>query len=121
MILEYTELLDRLRVEDLNDVYRLNAAIHLLQLQAQALIDIVMRASALLGLGAEGYIDAGVLSSEDFARYRSVVRFRNIVIHQYAMVNTDVVARIIGNREYRGIVEIAGRVFEELKRRGLDP
>ncbi|ABW02422.1 hypothetical protein [Caldivirga maquilingensis] len=60
LILEHTGLLDELRVEDLNDVYRLNAAVHLLQLQAQALIDIIMRAAALLGLGVKGYIDAGV-------------------------------------------------------------
>lgn len=128
LLAEYANLLDGLRPEDLRDIYRLNAAIHLLQVQAQALIDIAMRASSLLGMGVEGYIDTGLklrnmglLSDEEFSRYRSIVRFRNIAIHQYVSVNVDVVARIIGNREYRELVRIGVKIYEELRRRGLDP
>ena len=126
-LLHYTALLDGLEASDLNDVYKYLSAVYLLQVQAQSLIDIVVRAASALGLEAEGYIDAGskllgagLLSKEEFDRYRSAVRFRNIVVHQYGAVNADVVRRILDKREYRELAKLGARLVEELRRRGAD-
>ncbi|MGC9178970.1 MAG: HepT-like ribonuclease domain-containing protein [Vulcanisaeta sp.] len=80
----YTSLLDNLSIDDLNDVYKYLSAVYLLQVQAKSLIDIVVKAASAMGFEVEGYIDAGnklmsvgLLSNEEFSRYRSVVRFRN--------------------------------------------
>ena len=127
-LLHYTALLDGIEVGDLEDVYKYFSAVYLLQAQAQSLIDIVSRAASALGLEVEGYIDAGsklaragLLSGDEFNRYRAVVRFRNIVIHQYAAVDIGVIRRIIGKREYREVAKIAVKLVEELRRRGVDP
>ena len=45
-LLHYTSLLDRLSVEDLEDVFRYYAALHLLQVQAQVLVNIAARAAS---------------------------------------------------------------------------
>ena len=80
-----------------------------------------------MGLEVEGYVDAGnklmsvgILSNEEFSRYRSIIRFRNIVIHQYGIVDINIIRRIIGNREYRDVARLGIKVVEELRRRGID-
>ncbi|MEM4437271.1 MAG: HepT-like ribonuclease domain-containing protein [Pyrobaculum sp.] len=90
-------------------------------LQVQALIDIAVKAAAALGLGVEGYIDAGnklksagILSDEEFRRYRTVVRFRNIVVHQY---DIEIIRRIIERREYRDVARMGIKIVEEVRRR----
>jgi len=104
LLLYYTSLLDNLNISDLEDVYKYLSAVYLLQVQAQSLIDIVVKAASALGFEVEGYIDAGnklvsagLLSNEEFSRYRSVVRFRNIVVHQYGVIDINIIHRIIGN------------------------
>ncbi|MEL9991356.1 MAG: HepT-like ribonuclease domain-containing protein [Thermoproteus sp.] len=89
---------------------------------------IAVRAASALGFNVEGYIDAGVklraaglLSDDELNRYRAAVRFRNIAVHQYGVVDPNVVARIVRNREYRELAKIGLKVYEELKKRGLDP
>jgi uncharacterized protein YutE (UPF0331/DUF86 family) len=76
-------------------VYKYYSAIYLLQVQAQALIDIVVRAASALGYEVEGYIDAGrklrianVINDEELNLYRSIVGFRNIIVHQYGAVRS---------------------------------
>ena len=59
LLLHYTALLDKLSVEDLEDEIKYYAALHLLQIQIQTLIDLASRAASILGLEVEGYIDAG--------------------------------------------------------------
>ena len=51
LMLNYTSLLDGLSISDLNDVYKYYSAVYLLQSQAQALTDIVIKAAAALGPG----------------------------------------------------------------------
>ncbi|GAB6947009.1 DUF86 domain-containing protein [Vulcanisaeta sp. JCM 16161] len=127
LLLHYTSLLDNLGVNDLEDVYRYFSAVYLLQVQAQSLIDIAVKAASAMGFEVEGYIDAGnklvsagLLSNEEFSRYRSVVRFRNIVVHQYGIIDTNVIRRIIGNREYREVARLGIKIVEELRKRGID-
>jgi len=59
LLLHYSSLLDKLTLQDLEDEYKYIAALHLLQVQAQALMDMFARAASALGLEVEGYIDAG--------------------------------------------------------------
>ncbi|AFA39435.1 hypothetical protein Pogu_1408 [Pyrobaculum oguniense TE7] len=105
-LLHYTALLDGIDVGDLEDVYKYFSAVYLLQAQAQSLIDIVSRAASALGFEVEGYIDAsgklamaGLLSDDESNRYRTVVRFRNVVVYQYAAV--DILRRLTRNGEYK--------------------
>jgi Uncharacterized conserved protein len=80
LLLQYTALLDGLSEADLNDEYRYYSAVYLLQVQAQVVIDIVMRAASTLGYEVEGYADAGrklmlagVINEDEFSIYSSLV------------------------------------------------
>ncbi len=46
LLLHYTTLLDNLSVSDLNDAYKYLSAVYLLQVQAQSLIDIMVKAAS---------------------------------------------------------------------------
>ena len=102
--------------------------LHALQLQAQALIDLFQRACALLGRIPSTYIESGrilvekgLLTERDFRFYRSVVGFRNVLVHGYTRVNLEMVREILEKKLYRSILVLANKVYGELKRRGLDP
>ncbi len=47
LLLQYSTLLNGLNINDLDGVYKYYSAIYLLQVQAQALIDIVVRAASI--------------------------------------------------------------------------
>ena len=102
--------------------------LHALQIQAQALIDLVLRGSSVLGHPPSTPIDAarhllntGVMSSEDLALFRRVLGFRNVVIHEYVSIDLGLVERVLRSREYRRVLELAEKVFRELAKRGCDP
>jgi len=126
-LLHYTSLLDRLSAEDLEDVFRYYAALHLLQVQAQVLVGMAARAASALGLEVGGYVDAGyklrtmgIIDEGDFRLYRRVVGFRNIVVHGYCSVSAETVRGIIRERRYRDVARLGLKIFDELRRRGLD-
>jgi len=127
LLLHYTALLDKLSVEDLENEIKYYAALHLLQIQIQALIDIASRAASILGLEVEGYIDAGyklrqagIINDDELRLYRRVVGFRNIVVHMYGEVNPDIVREVIRDRRYRDVTRLGIKIVEELRRRGVD-
>ena len=102
--------------------------LHALQLQAQALIDLVQHACSLLGLMPSTYIESGkllhakgIFSKEEFKFYRAVVGFRNVLIHQYTSIDLKVVEKILKAKEYRRVLMLAEKVYRELEHRGLDP
>ena len=116
----YTAELETYSPEDLRDPKKYFGALYLLQSQSQALIDMALRAAALLGTSPSGYIDAGrklrekgVLTEEDYRIYADVVRFRNILVH-YMMVKEEVVREIVERRLYRRVAELARRILEAL-------
>ncbi|WP_243670093.1 HepT-like ribonuclease domain-containing protein [Vulcanisaeta sp. JCM 16161] len=39
---------------------------------------------------------------------------RNIVIHQYAIVDIEVIRRIIANKEYRRVTELARKIASRI-------
>ena len=122
---DYTRELEELRLTDWWSIY---AGVYFLQVQAQALIGIVMRGCAELGLRVEGSVDAGrklleegIISQEDFESYRRVVGFRDAILHAYSRVDSGLVRRLIEGKEYEKVYSLALNVVEELKRRGIDP
>ncbi|MGC8973544.1 MAG: DUF86 domain-containing protein [Thermoproteus sp.] len=114
---ERAALLDRIGPEELGDFKAYFSAVYLLQTQAQALIDMAQRAAALKGLEVGGYVDAGeklrllgVIDDEDLKLYKALVAFRNIVVHQYAAVDIEVVRKVVAGREYRKVVDLARKI-----------
>jgi len=104
------------------------AALHALQVQAQALLDIVMRIAAELGHtpttpreAAESLRVEGLVSEQDYELIRRVAGFRNIIVHEYATVDMDLVRDIIKNRKYRDVTLLASTLLERASRRGIDP
>jgi len=84
------------------------------------LIDMALRAAALLGTSPSSYIDAGhklrekgVFTEEDYRIYADVVRFRNILVH-YMMVKEEVVREIVERRLYRWVAELSRKILEAL-------
>ncbi|MFP3202575.1 MAG: HepT-like ribonuclease domain-containing protein [Sulfolobus sp.] len=120
---EYTKKLEELTLDDWKSFY---AGIYLLQ--SQALIDIVQRGCSELGLKAENYVESGrklmeegIINQEEFEFYRRVVSFRNIVVHEYASINLEIVKRIIAGKEFEKVYVLALKIVEELKKRNIDP
>ncbi|GAB6945814.1 HepT-like ribonuclease domain-containing protein [Vulcanisaeta sp. JCM 14467] len=120
IIEEREALLDRYSPDELIDVKALLS--HAPTPDAgPALIDPAQRAAALMGMEVSGYVDAGeklailgVINHEEPKLYRSVVAFRNVVIHQYAVVDLEITRRIITNREYRRVTEIARKIASRI-------
>ncbi|MDT7870072.1 MAG: DUF86 domain-containing protein [Thermoproteus sp.] len=120
-LLKLTEFLDQevSRGFDLNDMGQLMKFLHALQLQAQALIDMVQRAAALMGEPTQSYVEAGaalarkgVFTHEDLRLYRAVVGFRNVVVHGYTSVDVLRISQILAGREYRKLADLALRILE---------
>ncbi len=102
--------------------------LHALQIQAQALIDIVLRLSSLLGhppstpLDAGRFLhEAGILASDELAFFRKVVGFRNIVVHEYLDIDMGLVEEILRERKYRKVLELAYKLYRVGVERNLDP
>ena len=100
---------------DLSNWDDLMRILHALQLQAQALIDMAQRAASLLGEPAQTYMEAGealrrrgVLDPQDLSFYRSVVGFRNVVVH--VSLDAARVEEVLRKRLYRRILALAEKI-----------
>ena len=127
-VLEMTGKLDALAERGLRGWVEELAVLHALQLQAQALIGMVMRLAAALGYAPETpteaaklLADEGVIGGEDLDFIRRVVEFRDITVHEYASVNMGIVKRILEAREYRRVTTLAAKMLERARKRNLDP
>ena len=128
VVTEMTSKLDWLAEHGLKSWVDELAVLHALQVQAQALLDMVVRIAAELGYApitpreaAEALVAEGLLSEEDYQLIRRVAGFRNIVVHEYTSVDMGLVRGILGRREYRRIAVLAAKLLEEASRRGIDP
>ena len=104
------------------------AALHAFQVQAQALLDMLLRVAAEMGYAPESpgeaariLLEEGLLSGDDYAFVRKLIGFRNVVVHAYASVDMDLVRGILEGREYRRVALLASRLLDEAVERGLDP
>ena len=125
---EMTYRLDLLSTRGLEDWVEELAALHALQLQAQALLDIVLHLAAELGYAPESPREAakallgeGLLTREDYNFVGKVSGFRNVLVHAYAEVDMSVVRGILEAREYRRVALLASKLLEKASERGLDP
>ena len=104
------------------------AALHALQVQAQALLDMAMRLAAELGHrpespreAAEMLLEEGALTREDYDFIQRVIGFRNAVVHGYAGVDAMLARRAVERRGYRRVARLAAGLLEWGAERGIDP
>ncbi len=128
MVSLMTSRLDELAAMGLRGWVEELAALHALQVQAQALLDMLLRVAAEMGYAPESpgeaariLLEEGLLSREDYEFIRRLIGFRNVVVHTYASVDMDLVRGILEGREYRRVALLASRLLEEAVKRGLDP
>ncbi len=119
VIAVHTELLDKMRSRGIHwdDVIDLYAVLHALQVHAQAIIDYLLHTCALVGISAETpihYIDelsrSNMISRGDVDLLKRIVRFRNIVVHEYGAIDMERV---------RGHCRIAGAITRVLTSLGV--
>lgn len=126
-----TKRLDSLVEEgyDLDDWRDQMAVLHALQLHSQMVIDIALRAAAILGYSpSSGSRAASILRQESVIDangerlLRSIIGFRNIIVHGYAGIRLDLVDEVLQERKYHEALELAEKIVEGLRSRGLiDP
>ncbi|MCE4611288.1 MAG: DUF86 domain-containing protein [Desulfurococcales archaeon] len=128
MVMEMTGKLDALADMGLRGWVEELAALHALQIQAQALLDMIMRIASRLGYAPETpseaarlLADEGLITREELELVRRVIGFRNIVVHEYTAVDINLVKRILEERAYRRLATLAAKLLEEAKRKNLDP
>ncbi|BDC18658.1 HepT-like ribonuclease domain-containing protein [Acidianus sp. HS-5] len=119
---DYTDKLDEANNVDLDNRFNLFAVLHLLQVQARAFIDLAQTLLSNMGVSTQGYRESirklfenNLLTAEERDFLISVVRFRNIIVHEYATVNPIFIKKIMENKEYRKILEIAYKLRERAK------
>ncbi|MGC9135821.1 type VII toxin-antitoxin system HepT family RNase toxin [Caldivirga sp.] len=124
IIEDMTKKLDELvdQEYDLTDWRNQLTVLHALQVQAQALIDMCQRLLSNMGIASEGYArlavrlrENGLVTSEEEAFIRSIIGFRNIVVHGYATLDIGVINEILKSRDYRRILELALRLKDRAK------
>ncbi len=130
-IYEHVALLDEARKRRLHmgDMLGLYAVLHALQVHAQAVIDYLLHTCAVLGVSVETPIrctqrleEEGLLEAEEAALLRRLVRFRNLVVHEYGSIDVERVRRIMEARGYLDAAEAVRQLHERLRARGLlDP
>ena len=88
----------------------------------------VMRLAAELGYrptspreAARRLHDEGLLDREELDLVVRVTGFMNIIVHEYAGINMDLVYKIVAGREYRRLAVLAARLLERAESLGLDP
>jgi len=121
-------MLDELRERGLRSWVEEMAALHLLQVQAQALLDMAKRIASELGHvpssaseAVEALLEEGLLADEEAAFMRRLIGFRNIVVHEYASVDMGLVRRIVERGEYRRVAALAASLLNRARGAGIDP
>ena len=131
IIASHTELLDKLRSRGINwnDLVDLYAVLHVLQVHAQAMIDYLLHTCALMGISAETPIHcidelgrSGFITQGDAELLRRVVRFRNLVVHEYGAIDVVRVRGIVESRGYAMVLGIIRNLHDRLRSMGVvDP
>ena len=62
-----------------------------------------------------------MLSRQEAEKLKRIVRFRDIVVHEYTSIDVSRVKAILESRGYREAVAIAYTIARSLLSRGLDP
>lgn len=125
MIASHTDLLEKIRGKEIRwgDILELYAVLHTLQIHAQAVIDYLLHTCAITGISSETPIRCieelkirGMIRSEDAEFMKRVVRFRNILVHEYTSIDIERVKRAI---EAQGYIR-ALQIINELQKKPYD-
>ncbi len=124
-IRENLGLLKEVNLDRLIDYY---AALHAMQIAIQSLIDMTSLVAASLGKPPSSFYEAGeILAKEgafsegDLAKYRGIVGFRNVLVHNYLEVDRELFREIVETGRYGDIEALALKVLEFAEAREIDP
>ncbi|AFA39196.1 hypothetical protein Pogu_1169 [Pyrobaculum oguniense TE7] len=129
IVAAHVELLDEAarRGVDWGDTLSLYAVLHALQVHAQAVIDYLLRTCSLLGASVETPLacvqalqQRGLLEGGEAEMLRRLIRFRNIVVHQYGSIDVERVKRVLEGRGYRDAALVVRRIHERLREKGVE-
>jgi uncharacterized protein YutE (UPF0331/DUF86 family) len=131
LIASHTDLLERIREKEIkwSNILELYAVLHTLQIHAQAVIDYLLHTCAVTGVPSETPIRCieelkirGMIRSEDAEFMKRIVRFRNILVHEYTSIDVERVKRAIETRGYIRALQIINELQKKLEESGLiDP
>jgi len=131
LIASHTDLLERIREKEIkwNNILELYAVLYTLQIHAQAVIDYLLHTCAITGVSSETPIRCieelkirGMIRSEDAEFMKRIVRFRNILVHEYTSIDVERVKRAIETRGYIRALQIINELQKKLEESGLiDP
>jgi len=113
----------------LDNVFELYGVLHALQIHAQAAMDYLLHTCSILGRSVETPLRCvdvlhreGLLGEQDARLLKKMIRFRNIVVHQYGAIDVEKVEKILASRGYREVLRILTTLHTKLKERGAaDP
>ena len=105
------------------------AVLHALQVHAQAVIDYLLHTCAVLGEAVETPIHCvsvlhsrKLIDSSDAEMFKRLIRFRNIVVHEYGRIDVAKVKPIVESAGYRKALVAIYKLHGKLKSKGLvDP
>lgn len=123
-----TSRLDQLSEKPLETWIEKHVALHALQIQAQALLDMVTRMASELGYSPTSPSEAirilqeeGVLEKNDAVFLNRLAGFRDILVQEYAEVDMELIKNILKKREYRKAAILAAKLLEKAVDLNLDP
>ena len=128
-VAEHCTKLDEVSAQDLErgDWRTLYAVLHALQIHAQSTIDALLHVCSLLALEISTPMTCieklkliGLLNSEEASMLKRLVRFRNIVVHEYGRLDVERVKHVIESRGYREPLKILEKLMKELRNRGVE-
>lgn len=127
-IATHVGLLDRLRNKGINwsDTLELYAVLHALQIHAQSTIDYLLHTCAVMKASVETPIrcvdelkKVGLINEYEADVLKRLIRFRNIIIHEYCVLDLERVRRVIESQGYRVVLQIVTRIHTRLQECGL--
>ena len=115
--------------ETINNFILLNSALHMLQVLVQSLIDMMYHYISEKGLKPPGTYSEAVsfmvklkIFNENEAKIiKSMIGFRNILVHGYLSINLDTVREILQHRKYRELLVFSKKILEVALKEGVDP
>lgn len=120
--------LDMVRRAGLSDDIRFYASLHALQIACQCLLDMASLVSAALGKPPSSYSEAGSFLAEegafdegDLRKYKGIVGFRNVLVHNYLQVDRELVREVVEEGRFEDIELLALKVIKFAELKGIDP
>ncbi len=124
------EILSSRRIVEIMEDFILSSGIlYILQSSIQSLIDMAYRVLSELGEkppnsygeASRRLVELGILAPEDGEKMKSMIGFRNVLVHRYLELSRELVVEILTERRYRDILAIAYKILKKSIDLGIDP